>query len=80
MKTIEKKREEAEKRSKEYNSLTAKQRLIKLDLQFGEGLGARKERARLALKIVQETNSQGEATPGQGDQRPKKNYQKPKRS
>lgn len=40
-------REAAQKRQEEYNSLTPHQRLERLDMKFGVGQGALKERAKL---------------------------------
>lgn len=81
MKTSEQKKKEALERQAEYNKLTPAQKLLKLDITFGEGKGAKNERAKLLLLQVKEANSQGQAIPGVGNQRPqKKPYQKPKKS
>lgn len=44
-------REEASERQKQYDDLTPAQKLEKLDIRFGVGKGATKERARL-LRLV----------------------------
>jgi hypothetical protein len=40
-------RQEAKQRQEEYNALTPRQRLDKLDMKFGAGVGAKKEREKL---------------------------------
>lgn len=51
MKTKDDKREEAIIRQKEYNKLTIKQKIAKLDEKFGKDIGAKKERAKLLKKL-----------------------------
>jgi len=51
MKSKEVKREDAEKRYLKHELLTPKQKLKKLDQRLGVGVGATKERARLAKLI-----------------------------
>lgn len=81
MKNILQRRSEALVRNQEHNSLTIKQKLTKIDLRFGAGVGGTKERQRLGLQALKLENDKGVAVPGSGNQRPKKeNYQKPKRS
>lgn len=46
------KREAAEARQAESNKLSPQQRLARLDEQFGPGLGAKKERAKLAALVA----------------------------
>lgn len=48
----EAKRTEASARHEAYNKLTPKQRLDKLDAKLGKGVGAKKERAKLAALIA----------------------------
>jgi len=48
------KREEAELRLTEYRSLSVSDKIAKLDKKFGKGLGAKKQRARLAKELVKE--------------------------
>jgi hypothetical protein len=82
MKSKDQKRQEALERNSEYNRLTTQQKITRLDLRFGEKQGAKTERARLGLKLIEEANNKGQVIPGAGPQRlkPKQNYQKPKRS
>ncbi|KKN47007.1 hypothetical protein LCGC14_0666990 [marine sediment metagenome] len=49
------KREEAEARQVEYNTLTPKEKLSKLDKKLGKDIGAKKERARLHKLINKST-------------------------
>lgn len=48
MKTKDQKREEARIRQEKYLGLSVQQRISRLDTILGKGLGARRERARLA--------------------------------
>lgn len=80
MKNKDQKRQEALERNSEYNRLTTQQKITRLDLRFGEKQGAKTERARLGLKLIQEANSQGQAVAGQQRPKDKPHYQKPKRS
>lgn len=50
------KREEAEQRQSFYDSLTATQKIKRLNDLFGPGQGAKKERAKLARQLQIETN------------------------
>ena len=51
MKSRSIRKEEAITRQKEYNKLTIEQKIARLDEKYGKGLGAKKERERLALKL-----------------------------
>lgn len=51
MKTKSIKREDAEKRNSTRAALADKQQLEKLDIKYGEDLGAARERARLLKRI-----------------------------
>ena len=51
MKTKRDKREEAEERQAYWSKFTDKQELEDLDRRLGEGVGSRKQRARLREKI-----------------------------
>tara|TARA_Y100001963_G_scaffold19924_1_gene25254 strand:+ start:245 stop:484 length:240 start_codon:yes stop_codon:yes gene_type:complete len=42
---------EAEQRNEEWKSLSLQQQLDSLDLRFGKGIGAKKQRARIQYKI-----------------------------
>lgn len=48
MKHIDVKQDEAKVRQAAHSSLTVEQKIAKLDAMFGPGLGAKKERAKLA--------------------------------
>jgi hypothetical protein len=76
MKNSEIRRKEAQIRQAEHDSLTASQKLTKLDLRFGGGVGAVKERAKLKLEIETEKQSKVEEV----KKTEKKPYQKPKKS
>lgn len=86
MKSLQERRDGAKERQEEYNSLTTVQKILKLDIRFGDGKGAVKERAKLALQLIKESEGRvpkvsEEIVLGQGAQRiPKKAYQKPKKS
>lgn len=71
MKSKEQRQREAQERDKEHKTLSAKQKITKLDLRFGANSGARKERVKLELEVIAEANSKGIAIPGAGNQRPK---------
>lgn len=78
MKSKAEKQVEAKERQDQYNKLTAKQKLMKLDLQVGDN-GGKHQRAKLLLEI----ESTGSIPTGVGDsvnKEKKKPYQKPKRS
>lgn len=55
MKNKQVRREEALDRQKVHNALTISQKILKLNLMFGEGKGAKKERAKLALASIKES-------------------------
>lgn len=79
MKDLITRKKEAEERTIEYNELTPKQKYLKLDLKLGDLVGAKKQRRRLELEILQ--TAQIPAGVGDSIQKPeKKPYQKPKRS
>lgn len=81
MKNKTQRKEEALERQKDYNTLTTKQKIMKMDLKFGEKGGGKKQRNKLNQKLLKEKAEEGIITPGAGPQRiPKKNYQKPKKS
>ena len=50
MKVKSQRREEAEQRQKEYDKLTIDEKIKKLDDKLGQGVGAKKQRAKL-LKL-----------------------------
>ena len=50
MKSKEQKREEAEARQKVYDGLSTRQKIARIDARLGIGIGATKERQRLAEK------------------------------
>lgn len=82
MKDLITRKKEAEERANEYSKLTSKQKYLKLDLKLGDFVGAKKQRRKLELEILQEPLT-GAIPAGIGDsiQKPgKKPYQKPKRS
>ena len=57
-----KKREEAEKRQSKYDTLTVAERVTKLDTKLGKGVGATKQRNKLALalaKPIEKTKQKG---------------------
>lgn len=68
---------EASDRIKAHNELNPKQKILKLDMRFGNGLGAKRERSRLALEVIQTPNAEVKTVPVTVK---KKNYQKPKKS
>ena len=45
-------REEAKERQEAYDKLTNAEKLAKLDMLFGKGLGATKQRAKLSIKAA----------------------------
>ena len=51
MKTKSTKREEATERQQVWSKLSPKQQLAELDRRLGEGVGAKKQRARLAEEL-----------------------------
>lgn len=53
MKSKDQRKKEALERQEEYNSMTIAQKILKLDLKFGEGKGAVKQRAKLAYQASQ---------------------------
>ena len=78
-------KKEAVERKAEHDKLSIQQKIQKLDLRFGGGIGAVKERQKLAEKL-QKLNSSPKQTETQevkesGNVRDrKKPYQKPKKS
>ena len=75
MKNKETRVKEAQERNSEHNKLSIQQKIQKLDLKFGGGKGAAREREKLAIQL-QKQNSLPKA-----EEKPeKKPYQKPKRS
>jgi len=50
---VERKRKEAELRQLRYEGLTPQQKLAKLDRLLGEGIGAKKQRAKLLAQLSQ---------------------------
>lgn len=79
MKSVEIKREEALERQQEHDKLTAAQKITKLDLRFGGGKGAKKERAKLAIQYEKEKQEVGKQLVAEL-KKDKKHYQKPKKS
>jgi hypothetical protein len=86
MKTKQEKQEQAKVRQAEYDKLTPKQKLMKLDLQIGDK-GAIKQRKKLKDESTTERSNSSsthcDSIPaGVGDSvnKIKKPYQKPKRS
>lgn len=79
MKTSEQKKKEALERNAEHSKLTTAQKLLKLDITFGEGKGASKERAKLALAALEDEKAKAtvQKTEAKKDKKP---YQKPKKS
>jgi len=73
MKNKETRKKEAAERELEYNKLSPAQKMLKLDLKLGGGVGAVKQRRRLGFQLSGPAKE--EVT-----EKPKKNYQKPKRS
>lgn len=51
------KKEEAQERQAYYDSLSATEKIKRLNEKFGPGLGAKKERAKLAYWLQKELNS-----------------------
>ncbi len=86
MKNLNTRRIEAQKRQEEYDKLTTSQKILKLNLLYGEGKGATKERKRLAELLIEESKgivtktNTGEIPSGVGNSIKKKPYQKPKKS
>ena len=80
MKNKEDRRKDAMERQEEYNKMTPQQKVLKLDLKLGGGLGAKRERKKLAYEIEHTggipDNVGSIATPV----KEKKKYQKPKKS
>lgn len=79
MKSLQERRDGAKERQEEYNSLTTAQKILKLDIRFGDGKGAVKERAKLAAQLVKESEGRV-AKVNEPEVKIKKKYQKPKRS
>jgi len=51
MKTKSVRKEEAVERQVEHDKLTIQEKIAKLDNKFGKGVGAKKERAQLQMKL-----------------------------
>lgn len=68
----------AQERVKDYATLTTAQKLVKLDMKFGIGLGAAKERLKLAAKLIAEKTVV--KVQEKSEAKSNKPYQKPKRS
>jgi hypothetical protein len=82
MKSKQERQEEAKKRQEEYNKLTTKQKLLKIDLKIGDK-GAKKQRAKLInIFMLEPLTETGSIPSGTGDSinKKKKPYQKPKKS
>jgi hypothetical protein len=60
----ERKQKEAAARQEASDKLTPEQRIAKLDELFGPGLGARKERLKLDLKLKKAADKAGALVPG----------------
>jgi len=69
----------AKERQEAYNKLSTKQKITALDLMFGEGKGATKQRAKLQLRLLNEVVTP-EVSKKLVDDKQKKPYQKPKKS
>jgi len=84
MKSVEQRRAEAQVRQEEYSNLTIEQKILKIDLKLGGGIGAMKQRAKLFFQKEKEKR-QPPAKPQQQEdvkvtKKGKKFYQKPKKS
>lgn len=79
MKNKEKLKSEANERKAEHDKLSIQQKIQKLDLRFGGGQGANKERQRLAEQLVKLNSLPKKEVEKTADQK-KKPYQKPKKS
>lgn len=66
--TVERKRKEGQARQAESDKLTPKQKVEKLDKLFGVDQGAKKERKKLAVKVLSPVFIE----PGEPVQKPKK--------
>lgn len=91
MKDLSQRKSEAKERQEAYNVLTTSQKITLLDLKLGGGVGAKRQREKLANQLVKESEERvtkveqpvvGERTgnPYVGGNQRKKSYQKPKRS
>jgi hypothetical protein len=76
MKNKETRKKEALERQADYDTLTPQQKVLKLNIKLGEGLGAVKQRRRLAFQLNGVINTPEVKT----DKLKKKPYQKPKKS
>jgi len=56
MKNLETRQKEAQERNSEHKKLTTQQKIQKLDLRFGSGVGAKKERVKLATQLQKENS------------------------
>ena len=77
MKNLETRQKEAQERNSEHGKLTTQQKIQKLYLRFGAGLGATKEREKLAFKLQKEKSIPKAENKPEKDKKP---YQKPKKS
>lgn len=84
MKSKEQRKAEAQVRQEEYNKLTIEQKVLKLDLKLGGGLGAIKQRTKLFFQKEKEKRQPPTKPQQQEDvkltKKGKKFYQKPKKS
>jgi len=80
MKTRQQRQEEAKVRMEEYKKLNPKQKLLKLDLQLGDGIGAKKQRKALKYEIEHTGGIPDSTGSGSTPLQVKKKYQKPKKS
>jgi len=80
MKTKAEKREEALERQEGFKKLSPKQKLLKLDLIYGDGKGAIKERKKLQYEIEHTGGIPDSTGSGNTPKEKKKHYQKPKKS
>lgn len=82
MKNKRTKKEEALERQKEHNSLTIKQKILKLDIRYGEGKEANAERTRLTELLLKEQSNVNKVNITDKTEEVKKKtpYQKPKKS
>lgn len=84
MKSVEQRRAEAQVRQEEYNKLTIEQKVLKLDLKLGGGLGAIRQRAKLFFQKEKEKRQPPAKPQPENDvkvtKKGKKFYQKPRKS
>lgn len=70
--------ESAKERQKIYDSLSTTQKIALLNSKLGIDVGAKKQRAKLALLLEKEKEEK--VLESKKEEKQKKNYQKPKRS